>query len=330
VSELIENILSFLQPKEIISCRRLSTTIRNAIDGSSLLKERMFPQITREPQQSWRIERLFNGHGKGITSVRPIFGLRRSPYFVPENFEISVNPSRIRTSALLNPAFSPSLLFESREREPDAYHYGGDCDSITLSADDPLLKYADVQDRCTPSLLGMYLTNPPCLAAWFYFKTLRLPARLTRVEFSAKFQRATGITVGEPLNFASVVKGVGAFHRPKREPPTEREREALPYPGEEACDCFDDVTMVEFLELLNAEDEDDPVELHGELCYEFLDTIIPTDRIWAGVAPYVETGAEPRYLPDEDWSKDSEEEVDEEADASAEDEADGADTDEEG
>jgi hypothetical protein len=35
--ELYENILSFLRPKEIISCRRVSTTFRNDIDASSLL-----------------------------------------------------------------------------------------------------------------------------------------------------------------------------------------------------------------------------------------------------------------------------------------------------
>jgi hypothetical protein len=46
-----------------------------------------------------------------------------------------------------------------------------------------------------------------------------------------------------------------------------------------------------------------------------LDTIIPTDRMRAGVAPYVETDGEPKYSPDEDWTADdSEEEADDEAD----------------
>jgi hypothetical protein len=73
--------------------------------------------------------------------------------------------------------------------------------------------------------------------------------------------------------------------------------------------------MFEFLVLLNADEEEDRIELYGELSCEFLDTIIPTDRMRAGVAPYVETDGEPKYSPDEDCTADdSEEEADDEAD----------------
>lgn len=76
--------------------------------------------------------------------------------------------------------------------------------------------------------------------------------------------------------------------------------------------------MLEFLDFLNVDDEEDRVELYGELRCEFLDTIIPTDRMRAGVAPYVETGGEPKYPPDENWkADDSEEEADDEADEEA-------------
>jgi hypothetical protein len=164
VSELVENILSFLQPNEIGSCRRLSTRIKNTIDGSNLLKELMFLRITRVPKQSWQVANKINGHGKGITNTRPVFGIRPAPYFLPGNFEYSILPDRTRKVATLKSTSPPSELFKTREQDPDAYHKGYDCDSITLAADDPLLKYAHVQG-CTPSLLGMYLTNPPCLNA---------------------------------------------------------------------------------------------------------------------------------------------------------------------
>jgi hypothetical protein len=318
VNELVENILPFLQPNEIISCRRLSTTIKNTIDASCLLKERMFLQITCVPQQSWRVADKINGHGKGITNTRPVFGIRPAPYFLPGNFEYSILPDRTRTVATLNPTFPPSELFRTREYDPDADHKGHDCDSSTLAADGPLLKYAHVQG-CTPSLLGMYLINPPCLNAWFYFQVLRLPSRFTRVEFTGRLQKATGITIGDLLNFASVVRGVGIFVR-TRPPELPEERWAQPScsfarRSERVVDGFDDVTMFEFLDLLNTDDQEDRVELYGELRCEFLDTIIPTDRMRAGVAPYVETGGEPKYSPDEDWTADDpEEEADDEAD----------------
>lgn len=216
VIELVENIFSFLRPSEIVSCRRLSTTIKNTIDSSNLLKELMFLRITRVPQQSWRMAKKINGHGKGITNTRPVFGIRPATHSLPGNFRYSISPYRTRTVATLNSTFPPSELSRIRELDPDTYHRGYDCDSITLAAGDPLLKYAHVQG-CTPSLLGMYLTNPPCLNTRFYFKALRLPSRFTRVEFTGRLQKATGITIGDLLNFASVVKGVGDLSAHRRQ-----------------------------------------------------------------------------------------------------------------
>ena len=316
ISELIETILSFLQPKEIISCRRLSTRFRDEIDASILLQELMFLRITRVPQQSWRMAKKINGHGKGITSVRPIFGI----HSVPGNWEGFILPHRTRTVSTLNSTFPPSQLYETRDRDPDVYHSGSDHDGIMLSADDPLLKYARVQS-CTPSLLGMYLTNPPRLEAWIYFKVLHLPSRFVRVQFSAWVQRPTGITIGDVLHFASSVKGVGIYRRP--EPPElPEERNRYPQiscrPIRQGDVYLDDLTMFEFLDFLNAQDGEDRVELYGELRCESFDTIIPTDRMRAGVTPYVETGAEPKYSPGEDWlGVSSEEEADEGADEEA-------------
>jgi hypothetical protein len=311
-TELIEIILSFLQPKEIISCRRLSTMIRNAIEGSSLLQELMFLQTTRVPQQSWRLGRKINGHGKGLTGIRPIVGLQSPPkgYFIP--FQVSATlPRKTRTPAVLNPTFRPSPLFESRERDPDAYTAGTDCDHIMLSPNHPELKHSQIQDfKPNWTILDMYLTNPPCLEALLHFEALRLPRRYSRFSWSGFLQVATGITIRDLLNARSVIRGVGCLCRPEPS-------------GDVAYGFCENVTLTQMYKDLLNEDKEDRLELYGDLRCDFLDTILPTDRMWAGVAPYAETDGKPKYSPETDhsWASSSDEEdhQDAEEDADSED-----------
>jgi hypothetical protein len=304
VVELVEKILSFLQPKEIISCRRLSTTFRNAIDASSLLQELMFLRTTRVPQQAWRLARRINGHGKGLTSVRPVLRSQPPPdYPSPDFFAFPKMPNRIRKPAILNPTFRPSPLFESRERDPDAYRYSPDYDHIILSPNHPELKNFRIQDsKPNWTLLDMYLTNPPCQIARITFEATRLPRRYSLFTWSCILEVATGITIRDLLNARSVTRGVGYLCRPESS-------------GEVPCGYRSNVTLNQMHKELN-EEKEDCFELHGNLRCEFLDTILPTDRMWAGVTPYVETDGEPRYSPETDysWELSSDEEDDEDAD----------------
>jgi hypothetical protein len=302
-TELIENILSFLQPKEIISCKRLSRTIRNVVDGSSLLKDLMFLRTDRAPaapQQFWRMAVRTDGHGRGITSVRPMSGLLESPYFTPTSFEAGVYPNRTRTPAIMNPTFRPSPLFESRQNDPDAYHGCTAIDHITFSPDHLGVERFQFQDlKAHWSLMDMYLTNPPCLEAWIYFKALRHPSRIAQLEFSGLLQVPAGITVEDIRTVASNLRGTAAFDRPGEAPEERAKRRMLEQEGQP--DDFENVTMDEALKLLNAEDEKHPVELYGVLRCDLLDVIIPTDRMRAGVTPYVETGGEFMSPPDSEF-----------------------------
>ena len=308
VVELVENILSFLQPKEIISCRRLSTTFRNAIDASSLLQELMFLRTTRVPQQAWRLARKINGHGKGLTGVRPVLRLQPPPDYSSPDFSASPKMrNRIRKTAILNPTFRPSPLFESHERDPDAYHYGSDCDHIILSPNHPELKNFRIQDsKPNWTLLDMYLTNPPCLEALITFEAISLPRRYSRFEWICFLQVATGITIRDLLNARSAIRGVGYL--------------CCPHPsGAVSYSYRPDVTLNQMYKELD-EYKADRFELYGNLRCDFLDTILPTDRMWAGVAPYVETDGEPKYSPETDysWESSSDEEDDEDVDEDSE------------
>jgi hypothetical protein len=107
-----------------------------------------------------------------------------------------------------------------------------------------------------------------------------------------------------------VVRGVAIVERAEAE-----EREKWPVGREQSPDDnYEYVTMNEVLKYLNAEDEEHHVELDGELCCEFLDSIIPTDRMRAGAAPCSETGVQSKHSEDDDWESSSDVEADEEAD----------------
>jgi hypothetical protein len=311
VVELVEKILSFLQPKEITSCRKLSTKFRNTIDASPLLQELMFLRTTHVPQQSWRLAKRVNGHGKGLTGIRPIVGLQPQPwwYFVP--FHVSrLTPRKIRTPAVLNPTFGPSPLFESRERDPDAYNSGTHCDHITLSPNYPGLKYSQKQDfKPNWTVLDMYLTNPPCLEAFIHFEALRLPSRYCNFTWVGLLIVPTGITVRDILNAPSSVIGHGCYFQSES--------------PEELHDYIEDVNLDEIWESMFRDGDGDPFAPYGELRCDFLDTTIPTDRMWAGVASYAEADGEPKYSPEteEDWRSKSNESSDDEDDGDADEES---------
>ena len=52
-------------------------------------------------------------------------------------------------------------------------------------------------------------------------------------------------------------------------------------------EVHDNVILNEVLQVFYGEDGE-PVDLYGQFRCDFLDTIIPTDRMRAGVAPYAE------------------------------------------
>lgn len=76
---------------------------------------------------------------------------------------------------------------------------------------------------------------------------------------------------------------------------------------EQTHETFNGITIDEILKSLSAEDEENLVELYGEFRCEFMDTIISTEKMRAGLEPYVETGGPSKYSPDDHWGTTSEE-----------------------
>ena len=82
------------------------------------------------------------------------------------------------------------------------------------------------------------------------------------------------------------------------------------------AEVHDNVILNEVLASLYGEDGE-PFELYGDLRCAFLDTIIPTDRMRAGVAPYagnvtapdVEASDQSMDKGDEGWASSSDEEM---------------------
>jgi hypothetical protein len=81
-------------------------------------------------------------------------------------------------------------------------------------------------------------------------------------------------------------------------------------------EVHDNVILNDVLESLHGEDGE-PVDLYGHLRCDSLDTIIPTDRMRAGVVPYAEDvvvpdeEADDQWLSsgDEGWASDSDEDM---------------------
>ena len=282
----------------------------------------MFLRVTGAPRQTWQIANLdteINGHGEGITSVDPAAGLAllQIPRVHVPQVQHFVKPHLTLTPAIMNGLLLRSLVFNDRERNPDTSSRNR-CDYIMLMPEFCIL----CGSRCPKrknilsdfkqdwSLLNTYLTNPPCRQVWITYTALRFPSKIYRIEFNGLLEVETGITMGHVLNAPYSVRGVVEFQRLVGTEENERE---LP------TEVYDNVILGEVLESLYGEDGE-PVDLYGHFRCDFLDTIIPTDRMWAGVAPYRETDGEPKYSPETDHygrsrsNESSDEEDDEDAD----------------
>lgn len=289
----------------------------------------MFLRVTRTPRQTWHLDNTdtqINGHRESITSVNPSTGLALlglPPVLVPR-YRGGVAPHRTLTPAIMNPMLLRSLTFNDRERKPDSWSENH-CDCIVLTPNHCILrgpngpKPEDMLNNFQDywSLLDTYLTNPPCRQAWIAYMALRLPPRISRSRFSGLLEVETGITMRHVLNAPSVVRGVAEYQRLVRtdwQPWASHRSDANV--RELPAEVHDNVILEEVLESLHAEDGE-LIDLHGNLCCAFLDTIIPTDRMRAGVVPYaenvatpdVEAGGESKDLGDEGRASSSDEEI---------------------
>lgn len=191
----------------------------------------------------------------------------------------------------MNPAIPTCPVFESREHNPDADDNGWGCDCITHSnTGQTSKKFREFNPNAKASSMGMYLTNPPCRQACIQFVTHDLPVGFDHVDFSTLLEMEAGITVGALLNFASELRGFAILTCIDPHPDYD-------YKVDEAEE-YEDMTMNELLERLNHKGP-----IVGRLRCDFLDTIIPTDRMRAGVAPYVETGGPSKYSEGEGWGR---------------------------
>ena len=328
--ELKEHILSFLPPRDIFVCQRLSKAFKAVIDDSHALQVLMFLRVTRAPRQTWHLDNpdtKINGHGEGITSVDPAAGLallRLPPVPVPQ-IRHYVAPHRILTPAIMNPMLLRSLIFNDRERNPDTLNRN-ESDYIMLTPDGNILRGLNGPRLrnilCNPqpgwSLLNTYLTNPPCRQAWTTYRAQSFPSRISQVHFTGLLEVETGITMGHVLNAPSFVRGVVEFQRmvlAHWQPGTSR---SIDEGGgrELPAEVHDNVILNEVLASLYGENGE-PFELYGDLRCAFLDVIIPTDKMRAGVAPYagnvvtpdVEAGSQSTSSGDEGWATSSDEEM---------------------
>jgi hypothetical protein len=328
--ELTEHILVFLPPRDIFVCQRISKAFKTVIDDSHKIQELMFLRLTRAPRQTWQLESVdtkINGHGEGIMSVDPAAGaalLKLPRVYVPQ-VQHSVKPHLTLTPAYMNPVLLRSLVFNGRERNPNTLSRSR-CGYIMIMPDDCILCRPQCLKRKNIlrdfkqhwSLLDTYLTDPPCRQAWITYRALRVPSRISRIEFSGLLEVETGITMGHVLNAPYTVRGVAEFERvvlTKWRPWTSQcihsvEGRELP------TEVHDNVILNDVLESLHGEDGE-PVDLYGHLRCDSLDTIIPTDRMRAGVIPYAENvvvsdeeaGGQWLSSGDEGWASDSDEDM---------------------
>jgi hypothetical protein len=326
--ELTEHILSFLPPRDIFVCQRISKAFKDVIDDSHKLQELMFLRLTRTPRQTWQLESLdsqINGHGEGITSVDPAAGavLLKLPRGHVSQVQRFVKPHLTLTPAIMNPMLLRSLVFNDRERNPDTWS-PNECGYIMLMPGKYILcgslKIKNILRDFKQhwSLLDTYLTDPPCRQAWIEYRALRVPSRISRIEFSGLLEVKTGITMGHVLNAPYTVRGAAQFTRlvlTEWQPWTSQCIHSVN--GRElTMEFHSNVILNEVLESLHGEDGE-PVDLCGHLRCRFLDTIIPTDRMRAGVVPYAEdvvvsdeeAGGQWLSSGDEGWASNSDEDM---------------------
>jgi hypothetical protein len=259
-------------------------------DDSHALQELMFLRRTGATRQTWQIANLdteINGHGEGITSVDPAAGLAllKLPRVHVPHVQHFVKPHLTPTPAIMNGLLLRSLVYNDRERNPNTSS-PNKCDYIMLMPEFCILcgpKCPKIKNILSDfkqdwSLLNTYLTKPPCRQAWITYTALRFPSRIHRIDFNGLLEVETGITMGHALNAPYSVRGDVEFQRLVGTGENERE---LP------TEVHDNVILNEVLQALYGEDGE-PVDLYGRFRCDFLDTIIPTDRMRAGVAPYAE------------------------------------------
>jgi hypothetical protein len=114
---------------DVFTCRRLSSRVKDVINGSLALREKMFLHPTRAAREAWRLDPEIDGSGKGITSVRPVVGM------IPFNGNPADHqrwsdptPHVIRTPAILNP-----IISNRTDRIPDLYESRDVCDYFFAS-----------------------------------------------------------------------------------------------------------------------------------------------------------------------------------------------------
>ena len=299
ITELVENILSSLPLKDLLTCREVSKKVKSDIDGSLPLRETMFLHPTRVAREAWRLDPEIYRSGKGITSVRPVAGM--IPFLGNASGHLTTphpTPHTIRTPANLNPIFP-----NRRDRAPDLYDSRDECDYIDTS--EIVHRIGAGHPNQQDNVLDMYLTQPPCRQAWVTasFSVPAGPSNPSEVGIllgSGLLERGGGITIRDLLNVASTVRGLVSVYRMEPKPPRKKNKrwsythwEPRKYKKREPRgylppEIFHNATMFEVLRSLDIGDASSADEVQASVECWLLDTIVATDEMWAGVAPYTE------------------------------------------
>lgn len=295
-TELMEKILSYLPLRELLVCRDLSKRVKRIIDDSPLLKETMFLRPTRAQRQAWRLPAEIDGSGKGITSVRPVSGMVPLPGGIDHLSPRYPMPHETRTPAVLNPIFPDRL-----SRTLDGLYSRDMCDHVFTA--DILHHIESAGDLTRPgSVLDMYLTQPPCRQAWVTasFSVPSNPTEVSHLSCEGLLELETGITIRDLHNAASTVRGVVHVTRLAPKPPKRKKKRGTytnweprkykkPEPkGFLPSEIFPNATLVEILKSLDILDEASANNLQTDAECWLSDTIVASDEMWAGVAPYME------------------------------------------
>jgi hypothetical protein len=296
--ELLENILSFLPLKALLTCRKLSKRVKSVIDGSLVLREKMFLRPTRVPREAWRLDPEIDGSGKGITSVRPVVGIIPLPDEAAGDLRTThATPHVIRTPAILNPIF-PSR----KEHTTDVDDSRDECDYVYTG--DMFHHIGKDSLNRQDIVLDMYLTQPPCRQAWVSAsfsipRGLTNPSEVSCLVCEGLLELGAGITIRDLLEAASTVRGVVSVVRLAPKPPKKKKRwtytswEPRKYKRPEPRrhlepEVSHNATLIEILRSLDIRGWPGANEAQRNVQCWLLDTIVATDEMWAGVAPYTE------------------------------------------
>jgi hypothetical protein len=297
-TETLEIILSFLPTMELFTCRRISRKVKDVIDGSLALREKMFLHPTRAAREAWRLDPEIDGSGKGITSVRPVVGM--IPFlWNPAGHQQWFHPTPhvIRTPAILNP-----IIPYKTDRIPDLYESRDECDHFYTS--DIVHRIGTGSPNRQDGILDMYLTQPPCRQAWVKatFSIPQGPSNPSEVAYlvcSGLLELGGGITIRDLLWAASTLRGLVSVYRMTPKPPKKKKRwsytnwEPRKFKKREPrghlpAEISHNATLSEVLQSLDIEDAPSANEVQaGGECW-LLDTTVATDEMRAGVAPYTE------------------------------------------